>query len=88
MGTARVREATAGRAICDWLDQGFTPQPGDQIRFEPVAPEVVASAARGETWFDRTGLHGRIGLQTLHIRDRSDYGSDFDRPSLTLRLRS
>lgn len=88
IGTALVTEATAKRAICTWSDPAVVPALGDEIRFEPV--EIAHGAAIGDSgpgWFDRMGLHGRIGLQTLHIRDRSGYGSDFDRPALNLRVR-
>ncbi|RKZ16415.1 hypothetical protein DRQ53_06460 [bacterium] len=88
LGMAVVQEVTASRAICGWAKGDLIPVPGDQISFVPVtvAPESLSSPGTS-TWFDRVGLHGRIGMQTLHLRDRSGFGSDFDRPDLNLRLR-
>ena len=87
VGHARVKEVSASRAACEWVDGEITPAVGDEIRYSAVTmPVATASGARQGTWFDRVGLHGRIGLQTLHLRDRSGFGSDTDRPALNLRL--
>ena len=88
VATGRVTEVTNKRAICEWTDPAFTPVVGDAVRFTAVEhTAAVVTGSGGPNWFDRMGLHGRIGLQTLHIRDRSDFGSDFDRPALNVRLR-
>lgn len=87
IGQARVREVSATRGVCEWTGAGGGPLVGDEIRFSAVevSAGAVPGAERPSRW-ERLGLHGRIGLQTLHLRDRSEYGADFDQPALTLRL--
>jgi len=87
VGHARVKEVSAGRAVCELLDGEITPAVGDEIRYTAVTTPVATASGGGQgTWFDRVGLHGRIGLQSTHLRDQSGYGSNFDNPALNLRL--
>lgn len=87
IGQGRVVEVSTTRAVCEWLDGGGPAQVGDTVRFTPVATAAPAAAGSGRSRDGFAGMHGRIGLQTLHLRDKSGYGSDFDQPALTLRLR-
>jgi hypothetical protein len=88
IGQARIREVSTTRCVLEWVQGDSLAQVGDEIHFTVAVRAdggAVAAKGRSSVW-DRMGLHGRIGLQTLHLRDRSDYGADFDQPALTLRL--
>lgn len=86
IGGATVREASARRAACAWVSGEEPPVVGDVVRFDVVAsPEPAADP--DASWWAARGLRGRVGLQSVHLRDRSGVGQDFDRPALDLRLR-
>jgi hypothetical protein len=91
VGRLRVTYLTAGRASAE--REGDIPRlsVGDVVRFEPrpsaVLPAVAAgSESRLRRTFSDLGIHGRVGLRWLHVKDRTARGGDFSQPSLDLRL--
>lgn len=86
VGSGRVREVSTRRGACDWIEGETAVAVGDTIRFEAVTRAESPSTAQS-SWWGRSGLHGRIGMQSLHLRDHSGGGRDLDQPALDLRLR-
>jgi hypothetical protein len=86
IGTIRVRELSERRSACDWTEGPVLAVVGDLARYEDPTT-LPAPIDSGSSWWERSGLRGRLGLQTLHVRDLSGVGLDLDRPALALRLR-
>ncbi len=94
IGWLRVTYISASRALCERIS-GETPlATGDTVRYIPqAAPTPAAEPAQRKPEPPRarrgTGLHGRVGVRYLVVRDNGvdgADGTDFSQPALDLRL--
>ncbi len=100
IATLRVVFVSAHRASCSIVNAQAAPVVGDLVRYTehretPRAPEskegesrqapgVGARASRGG--LAGTGIHGRIGVRYLDLKDRTGNDSGFSQPGLDVRL--
>lgn len=82
-----VKEVTASRSACA-LSQGADVRPGDRARFRAAAARPTPAPSKPSPSPRRrdVGLHGRVGIRWLWVRDRAELGQDFHQPALDLRL--
>jgi hypothetical protein len=92
--TLKVTYLSSHRALCEKVSGEAVPAVGDSIRYLPAAPVAApttgatssAAPATARAPSRESGVHGRIGVRYLFVRDTSGNGQDFSQPALDLRL--
>ncbi|MBI3449522.1 MAG: hypothetical protein HY049_11490 [Acidobacteria bacterium] len=89
----KVTYLASHRAVCARESGDATPAVGDAVRFIPaiVPPGAAegapaASAPAASRSMSGPGLHGRVGLRYLYVKDTSGAGQKFTQPAADLRL--
>jgi hypothetical protein len=102
IATLRVSDVSSRRAACAIEASTAACAVGDTVRFNAVPRSAAADPARAavmstlpaevpppevtESWPQRMGLGGRIGVRYLGVMDRSGFGGDVAQPSVDVRL--
>ena len=101
VATLEVTEVSSRRSVNAVVEGDATLKVGDQVRFEakPRAAVTTAPAATADSGTSApaarrrtggglagSGIHGRVGVRFLGIRDQSGYGADVSQPGIDLRL--
>jgi hypothetical protein len=93
----RVNFLASHRAVCDKVSGDAIPAVDDGVRYIPQAPvsppkppaaqgSFSASGGATKATPGSSGLHGRIGVRYLYVKNTSGSGQDFSQPALDLRL--
>jgi len=93
-----VTYVSPSRAVCAIVQGAEAIRAGDTVSYvsaAPAATSVVAPAAAGEgappppapaRRSSDPGIHGRVGVRYLAVRDRTETGAEYSQPALDLRL--
>jgi hypothetical protein len=94
-----VSYVSPSRAVCSILQGAEAVRAGDSVSYVPAAPAaaVTAAAAPAEPAEGKAppapprrasdaGIHGRVGVRYLAVRDHSATSAEYSQPALDLRL--
>ncbi|UCF68960.1 MAG: hypothetical protein JSV80_06655, partial [Acidobacteriota bacterium] len=80
-----VRESSPNRSVCDVVEGSLDElRLGDEVRFAPAVAQ--AGTREGQSFLQRSGLRGRVGVRYLATRNASTDTGEFSQPALDLRL--